>query len=311
MEGSPSSTVDDAEQAVYRVVHRTSYRYAEPVSFCRNQLRLRPRALTTSRIVVEPISDTIRTRPHVADRHQHVDVYGNRVSSFAIESPHDRLTVESRFRVRLSRRSVRSDETTLMDMIERLDRRQDQHWLSCEEFRHPSPLVTWDHSMAAFASGSVATDQPIVDALADLTRTIHKDFRYDPVATNVMTPPTASFAERAGVCQDFAHVQIALLRSLGIPARYVSGYLRTEPPPGKERLVGADQSHAWLSVYTGQTHGWLDLDPTNGCIVGLDHVPIAIGRDYTDVAPMKGVVLGGGKPAMRVEVDVERVDSTG
>ena len=198
-----------------------------------------------------------------------------------------------------------------MDMIERLDRRQDQHWLSCEEFRHPSPLVTWDHSMAAFASGSVATDQPIVDALADLTRTIHKDFRYDPVATNVMTPPTASFAERAGVCQDFAHVQIALLRSLGIPARYVSGYLRTEPPPGKERLVGADQSHAWLSVYTGQTHGWLDLDPTNGCIVGLDHVPIAIGRDYTDVAPMKGVVLGGGKPAMRVEVDVERVDSTG
>ena len=151
---------------------------------------------------------------------------------------------------------------------------------------------------------SFPAGRPIIAASLELTERIHDDFRYDNAATHVNTSVNEAFQLRAGVCQDFAHVQIGCLRSIGIPARYVSGYLRTIPPEGRDRLVGSDESHAWISVYAGVDVGWIDMDPTNACMVGIDHIPICIGRDYGDVTPMRGVVLGGGQTTLSVKVDV-------
>jgi transglutaminase-like putative cysteine protease len=142
----------------------------------------------------------------------------------------------------------------------------------------------------------------------DLTRRINREFRYDTTATEVATPTEKAFDLKAGVCQDFAHIQIACLRSIGMPARYVSGYLRTVPREGEKRLVGIDESHAWVSVYMGQELGWVDYDPTNACRCDVSHIPVCIGRDYNEVSPMRGVVLGGGQPTLSVSVDVEPIE---
>ena len=154
---------------------------------------------------------------------------------------------------------------------------------------------------------SVADDQPILVALQSFCHQVYTDFSYDKEATAVDTLTEDAFNGRRGVCQDFAHIAVACLRSVGLPARYVSGYLRTVPPEGKERLVGADQSHAWVAVYCGPELGWVDFDPTNDCFCQTDHIPIAVGRDYSDVVPIKGVFLGGGEPTLTVSVDVEPV----
>ncbi|MEL6110627.1 MAG: transglutaminase family protein, partial [Planctomycetota bacterium] len=159
-----------------------------------------------------------------------------------------------------------------------------------------------------FARPSFVSGRGIVEAVDDLTRRIQQEFKYDASATNVETTTERALELKAGVCQDFAHVQIACLRSLGIPARYVSGYLRTVPPKGRDRLVGADESHAWVDVYVGEPIGWLGFDPTNGCLAGTDHIPICLGRDYEDVSPMRGVVLGGGSNTLKVSVDVEELE---
>ena len=153
--------------------------------------------------------------------------------------------------------------------------------------------------------------RPILPAALDLTQRIFQDFAYDTTATDVYTSTAEAFELRRGVCQDFAHVQIACLRSIGLSARYVSGYLRTHPLPGQEKLVGADQSHAWISVYCGQKHGWIDLDPTNNKPSDLDHIPLAWGRDYHDVVPVRGVFLGGGHHQISVSVDVAHLDEAG
>ncbi|MEL7338490.1 MAG: transglutaminase family protein, partial [Planctomycetota bacterium] len=176
-----------------------------------------------------------------------------------------------------------------------------------DEYRFPSPRIKPSAVFADYTKETFTADAEIVAAALALTQQIHKDFKYDTTVTNVATTTEDAFALRAGVCQDFAHVQIACLRSIGLQARYVSGYLRTVPPPGKERLVGADESHAWLEVYAGTEIGWLGLDPTNACLVGTDHIPVCVGRDYDDVSPMRGVVLGGGTNTLKVSVDVEPV----
>jgi transglutaminase-like putative cysteine protease len=181
----------------------------------------------------------------------------------------------------------------------------DDNWFDVCEFRYRSDMVQCGESFADYAVESFRPGRPILEAGLDLTKRVHKDFKYDVSATRVDTTAEQAFGFRAGVCQDFAHIQIACLRSIGLPTRYVSGYLRTISPPGKPRLVGADQSHAWVSLYAGPELGWIDLDPTNACIVTTDHVPISVGRDYRDVAPMRGVVLGGGgNSTLSVSVDV-------
>jgi transglutaminase-like putative cysteine protease len=181
-----------------------------------------------------------------------------------------------------------------------------QEWLEICQFAVDSPHVKARAELAEFAQGSFTPGRPWLEALLDLTRRIFEEFVYDPAATNVSTPLDTVLAMRRGVCQDFAHLQIGCLRSLGLPARYVSGYLQTTPPPGKPRLVGADASHAWLSAWCG-AHGWVDVDPTNNVQPSLGHVTVAWGRDYSDVCPIKGVFIGGGDHRMEVSVDVEPI----
>jgi transglutaminase-like putative cysteine protease len=172
------------------------------------------------------------------------------------------------------------------------------------QFCFDSPLLRTAPDLADYARGSFPAGTPLLVGVANLNQRIFRDFKYDPVATSVATPLEEVWAKRRGVCQDFAHLAIACLRSLGLPARYVSGYLRTHAPPGKERLVGADASHAWFSVYCPSV-GWVDFDPTNNLLTGEEHITVAYGRDYSDVSPVSGIITGGGHHEVRVSVDVE------
>jgi transglutaminase-like putative cysteine protease len=184
----------------------------------------------------------------------------------------------------------------------------DPAWLDACRFVFDSPRIRRSPEFADYVRGSFESQRPILSAVRDLTHRIHGDFRYDKLATDVGTATEDAFRQRSGVCQDFAHIEIASLRSLGIPSRYVSGYLRTAPAAGQPRLVGADQSHAWVAAYCGPQIGWVDLDPTNDCLCSTDHIPIAFGRDYNDVVPLRGVFLGGGEHLLKVSVDVAPID---
>lgn len=193
---------------------------------------------------------------------------------------------------------------TVRDRL-RLDRAAEV--LDAYQFAFDSPHVALDDDAHAYATASFPPGRPILDGVADLTRRIHAEFAYDPSATTVATPVGDVLRQRRGVCQDFAHLEIACLRTLGLAARYVSGYILTTPPPGAPRLVGADASHAWLAVWVGD-EGWIDVDPTNDQLPRDQHVTVAWGRDYGDVSPLRGVVLGGGEHRMTVAVDVTPLD---
>lgn len=299
--------------ARYRISHRTHYSYSEPVALCQNQLRMQPR--TSGRMTVH--SSEVMIHPKHDSVFEHKDYYGNQVYSFAIESLHRELKVVARSDVTISPILIPTDGTVGSSSLFP----DDKPWetmveqaksisalpLRVMEFRFDSPRVSASEMYAAYARKSFTPGRGMLSATLDLTRQIHADFKYDSTATDVHTPTDKAFGLKAGVCQDFAHIQIACLRSIGLPARYVSGYLRTIPPPGKPRLVGADESHAWLSVYVGEEVGWVGCDPTNACLVGIQHIPICVGRDYGDVSPMRGVVLGGGTTSLVVNVDVEPV----
>lgn len=233
-------------------------------------------------------------------------MFGNFVHRFSLEENHSVLKIMAKSSVTvvhgespMSQASPTCDEITMAAKSQ-----ADPNWLSVSPFFFDSPRVKRSNEFAAYADPSVQQNRPVLDAALDLTQRIYKDFKYDKDATLVDTPTELAFNGRHGVCQDFAHVAVACLRSCNLPARYVSGYLRTVPAPGTKRLIGNDESHAWFSVYCGRELGWVDFDPTNNCICGTDHVPIAFGRDYSDVVPVKGIFLGGGKTAMTVSVDV-------
>lgn len=293
--------------ARYRIVHRTDYQYPQSVAVCQNEVRMSPR--TIGHVICH--QNKIATDPHPTWAGSHIDYFGNPVVSFSIEAMHDALVVTSESHVTVQRPDYLNH---LED--DSIDAAWDQvaagsaDWVvdQVDEFVYPSPRIVLTPAMRDYAAVSLVAGRGIVAAALDLTRRIHEDFKYDPTATTVTTPVSESFKMRRGVCQDFAHIQIAMLRSMGIAASYVSGYLRTTPPPGRPRLVGADESHAWVSVYGGRSIGWFDCDPTNACLAGTDHIPIAIGRDYADVTPMRGVVIGGGSPEMKVSVDVAEED---
>lgn len=288
----------------YRIVHSTAYQYSEPVPVCHNQIRLAPRdtswtQCTSHRLLIRP------TPPGVSRRK---DWFGNIVQGFSLEENHRKLTVTSSSRVTVSPQTVPAvDQTPTWESVVRGVREQSiDGALAAVEFVCDSPHVTSDDMFRDFVSATFQPGRPVLEAAVALTSKIFTEFRYDPKATTVTTRPGEVLEAKHGVCQDFAHVAIACLRSLGVPARYVSGYLRTIPPPGKARLIGVDASHAWFSVWCGP-HGWIDLDPTNDCVCGTDHVPIAWGRDYSDVAPVRGVFVGGGQHTLKVQVDVEPV----
>lgn len=276
----------------YRIVHRTNYQYAAPVSRCRNQAHLRPRdterqRCLASELVVEPTPTSWTERS---------DFFGNPVISFAVDGPFKELTVVSTSSVSVSGQEPLP--TTGPAWEQARDRLADDlspEMLDASEFRFESPLVPSSLDVRAYAEPSFTGGRPLVEAIADLTSRIYHDFAYDPGFTTVTTPLVEVLRFRRGVCQDFAHLAIGCLRSMGLAARYVSGYLETEPPPGEERLIGADASHAWPSAFV-PGWGWLDVDPTNDQIVDSTYMTTAWGRDYSDVSPLKGIVFGGGTP---------------
>lgn len=291
----------------YNVRHKTHYKYSSAVAVCQNQLRMQP--ISGGNVTCHQSTITIHPTPTNID--EHFDYFGNRVQTFSIESVHRELTVIADSSVSILPRGLRDVDSS-------------PPWESCtpspqgvlgntamltecDEHRYDSPRIRTGKPFADYAMPSFTPGRTIVSATLDLAKRIQADFKYDSNATHVQTTPEEAFELRAGVCQDFSHVMIACLRSLAIPARYVSGYLRTNPPPGKPRLIGADESHAWLEVYAGAHEHWVGVDPTNACLVSTDHIPIGVGRDYSDVSPMRGVVLGGGTPALKVSVDVEPV----
>ncbi|MFK8113664.1 MAG: transglutaminase domain-containing protein [Rubripirellula sp.] len=290
----------------YRISHRTHYKYSAAVAICQNQLRMMPRRFNSRMASLDCHQVEIIIEPQPTVSKEYLDYFGNRVLSFAIESLHRELTVSVLSEVTVHQRGSVSalDSLPWQTVVQTLADGGDTSWLSAQEYLYDSPRITRRSQFADYAKVSFTDGLPMLEAIADLTARIHADFKYDSSATDVHTTTEEAFGLRAGVCQDFAHVQIACLRSIGVPARYVSGYLRTEPPEGHPRMTGADESHAWVSVYAGAELGWIDFDPTNDCPTDTNHVPICIGRDYNEVSPMRGVAMGGGAAALSVSVDV-------
>ncbi|HVS35113.1 MAG TPA: transglutaminase family protein [Gemmataceae bacterium] len=289
----------------YTVRHTTTYRYSKPVSLGHNIVHLAPRSTNRqkcfrSEIEVKPVPALIR---------EETDYFGNRATYFAIEEPHDLLMVKALSSVEVAPTATPDPATTPAweSVCTILVDGRSPEGLEARQFVFDSPYVRASAELAGYAAPSFPPGRPLLAAALDLMRRIHADFRYDPRATTLTTPLPEVMSHKRGVCQDFAHLQIGCLRSLRLAARYVSGYLRTTPPPGRPRLIGADASHAWLSVWCPGC-GWLDLDPTNSQAPSEGHILVAWGRDYDDVSPIKGVNLGGGRHSMTVEVDVASDD---
>jgi transglutaminase-like putative cysteine protease len=291
---------------IYNITHLTIYAYAAPVTVSHHAARLEPRGLAQQ--VTEQFS--LEIEPPPALKKMRTDYFGNRVCGFAIQEVHTRLEITATSRVTVM--PVTPPALALSpaweQVVELFSDPVSPEVVEPYQFVFDSPLLRVSPELADYARQSFTPGTPLLVAVADLNRRIFKDFKYDPVATTVATPLEEVLAKRRGVCQDFSHLAIACLRSLGIPARYVSGYLRTRPPEGKKRLVGADASHAWFSVYCPST-GWLDFDPTNNILPTEEHITLAYGRDYTDVSPVTGVITGGGSHQVRVSVDVEALET--
>jgi transglutaminase-like putative cysteine protease len=284
----------------------TSYDYALPVPFGQHVLRLTP----ADRAGQSVVAASLEIEPRPTERREWIDFFGNRVTGIGVELKHDRLVVVARARVRVTSPLPILAELTpawdsLVDMAARipdLSKRSPVHGL------FPSRLVPLDPDVRAYAQKSFPPGRPALAGALDLMARIKADFRYEPGTTDVATPLRIAFAERTGVCQDFAHIMISGLRGLGIPALYVSGYIRTVPPPGRPPLEGADAMHAWVAVWCGEEAGWRGLDPTNDLLVGEDHIVLALGRDYADIAPVDGVIVSSGGQDLDCAVSVVPLD---
>lgn len=289
----------------FRVRHTTKYAYTQRVSVCNNKLHLAPRQLPH-----QSVSDfKLLISPEPTEVWQQVDYFGNQVDYFSLQDPHRSLSVTAVSQIELSQ-NVPPSASPSWEQIRSELRLTASQVPNAYYFAFPSTLVPISPAFRDLASQAFPNDRPIIESGIDLTRRIFEEFEYNPHVTTVSTPVDEVLQKRAGVCQDFAHLQLACLRSLGLAARYVSGYLRTIPPPGKTRLVGADASHAWVSLFCGEEIGWVDFDPTNNTIPKTDHITVGWGRDYSDVCPIQGVFVGGGQHAMHVSVDVATESQT-
>jgi len=291
---------------IYKIVHRTTYKYKYPVSVGNHVACLKPRSLARHRLA----QSELHIEPHPASIAERVDYFGNHLCFFTVEEPHDALVVEARSEVVMAKNAPAwpRESPAWEEVVSTIRQSQDRATLEACQFRFESPRIRLKQEFAAYALESFTDRRPIHEALLDLTARIHAEFRFESKVTNVRTPVEEVFLKRRGVCQDFAHVQIACLRSINLSARYVSGYLRTYPPPGQPRMVGADASHAWVSAYCPGT-GWLDVDPTNNVAPSEGHVTLAWGRDFGDVSPLHGLILGGGVHTLKVAVDLEAIES--
>lgn len=291
------------------VTHETRYTYAHAVEQAHHIAHMRPLASPSQQL----LSHTLRVQPRPAAFAASVDSYGQQRVYFELAVPHDELAVTAESVVITHalplQMTGKLDRVTLPDSLpweavaEHMQYRAEQEYDAAREFAQASPLAPIHATFAKYAAAVSGKALPVYELAKALCRRIHTEFKYSPEATDASTPPLAAFELKEGVCQDFAQVMIAGLRSLGLAARYVSGYLLTEPPAGRPRLIGADASHAWVSVYCPKS-GWLDFDPTNNCLAGESHVKLAYGRDYGDVPPLRGVIRGGGEHTLKVAVTV-------
>lgn len=286
---------------LYDLSHTTTYDYHSSISVSHHLLRVSPRRLPRQ----FRLRHSIHTDPTPTTTSVRTDYFGNDVTFATIEGSHKRLSVTSLSRIAVGPAFIPDPaETPPWESVRGMCRSdRSQPVLEAIEFSFASPLVPLESRFATYAAPSFPPRRSILEAALDLMSRIHRDFVFDATATTVATPLLEVFENRRGVCQDFAHLHIACLRSMGLPARYVSGYLETIPPPGKAQLVGADASHAWVSLFCPGI-GWIDLDPTNNCLPSMRHITAAWGRDYSDVSPIRGVLLGSGEHTLSVAVDV-------
>lgn len=281
----------------YTLRHTTRYHYSAPVTLCHSEARVLPRETPHQQCGVSELH--ICPAPQVQMERR--DVFGNRVLYFAMEDVHQRLDVTAITSLNTQPLApLPSASPTWEDVAKRLS--EDARF-DVQLYRLDSPFIRRNSALAAFAHECFTPGRPLIEAALALNALIHSTFEYDPSFTTLATPLSEVLANRRGVCQDFAHLAIGALRSIGLTARYVSGYLETQPPAGQPRLIGADASHAWLATWIPEW-GWLALDPTNGTVPGEQHPVLAWGRDYADVAPLKGVMNGGGEHRLEVNVDV-------
>ncbi len=289
----------------YRIEHLTAYDYSQEVAVSHHLGRLCP--LGTSGQTLLDFRLEVSPAPAIIG-HDH-DYYGNRVERFSIQEAHARLRVLARADVVVSRSApdLGGDGRSWEEVRDSIRADRGAAGLAAYECSFRSAIVPVGEVYADYIRPSFPKGRPLLEAVMDLTRRIHTDFTFDPAATTVATPVSEVLARRRGVCQDFAHLQIACLRSLGLPARYVSGYVRTEPPPGKPRLVGVDATHAWVAVFSPGI-GWVEFDPTNRCLALNNHVRVAYGRDFEDVSPLRGTVVGGGWQRLTIGVTMTPSD---
>lgn len=293
----------------YRVRHITRYKYANRVSHCYNLANVVPRDTERQRCLKNRI--TVSPTPSVT--HKRSDYFGNKSFHFEIQKPHTELviTADSEVRIKDRDRDLNLDlGETYGHALETIAAANSRAALDAREFLLDSPMVETSAALADYARPSFEAQRSLKSCVHDLTTRIFSDFAYDPGFTTIATPLADVLAHKRGVCQDFAHLQVGCLRSLGIPAKYVSGYIETLPKPGEKKLVGADATHAWVAYFCPE-EGWIEFDPTNNSIAGTQHIVTAVGRDYLDVTPVKGVIFGGGTaPLLEVSVDVSQIPGT-
>ncbi|MBA3898210.1 MAG: transglutaminase family protein [Sphingomonadaceae bacterium] len=287
----------------YAIRHETRFSYGAPVRFARCNLRLKPIIWSGQTLVAHDLS--VEPGGHLSLAR--ADASLANVTRLVIEAAVTELSIVSRATVDVDRRipAPTASDPDLATVARLARESRDVSASSPANYLFPSPMVALDPAIADWCAPSLAPERGALDAAIDLARRIQSEFTYDSDATKTETLPANAFARRTGVCQDFAQVMISGLRSAGLPAAYVSGYLRTLPPPGEARLVGADATHAWVLLWCGPERGWVGVDPTNGIWMAGDHIVTAIGRDYSEVAPIDGIFLGQGARSMHVGVDVE------
>ena len=289
---------------LYSVEHTTTYQYHEHVSLCHNIAALTPRDTDTQtcracNIIVSPLPEVLE---------EHIDFFGNKLYYFVIEQEHEQLTVTVRSQVeKIDAINIPPNYSTqpwekVRDILEH----STGEFMAEKQFTHPTPITAATPEIKNYAAISFTPGNPLFEAVNDLTKRIHTDFKFTPGFTTVSTPLSVVMTERKGVCQDFAHLAISCVHSMGLPARYISGYLETLAPVGKDKLVGVDASHAWLSVFIPGM-GWVDFDPTNNQLATEQYITIGWGRDYFDIIPLKGVIMSSSSHELKVSVDVRRM----
>lgn len=284
----------------YLVSHTTQYRYSFAASLCHNQLHLRPREAPGQRL----LHASIEIQPNPEYRSTGLDGFGNPIEFYSIERPHQEMLVHSKCSVERQEPIHRwYAGYPIGEYPNLLQRDRSQQGLCSQEFISPSRYCAVDSDFEAFLKPIWDPDRDTLEMLDQINQHIYKSIQYMPLSTDVTTRSIDTLRTRQGVCQDLANVFISCMRTVGIPARYVSGYLLTTPPPGQAKLIGADASHAWVGIYV-PSFGWIDWDPTNNMRVDLDHITLAWGRDYSDVPPIRGVFVGGGDTSLQVGVDV-------